>query len=225
MGARKTGQLGRAVGLERSIRKRTAARQSLLDFYELIARAMPTTAASASSKTNRPVALTNPVVRRVRLQTTWESRPAMAGPPCSSLERLVQNGAWKHSQRLLRCVAVLLALELRAPWEFGAVLPAWPVLQRAPLGDGPRVIVFPGPTAGDGTIIPLRLPGFAQLSPAGLGPGPGPGPEPGPARWCAGDHQAPTGWTCAVPHPTCYAPYQRALAQPQAAADNPAVAA
>jgi pimeloyl-ACP methyl ester carboxylesterase len=50
----------------------------------------------------------------------------------------------------------LLALELRAPWEFGAVLPAWPVLQRAPLGDGHPVIVFPGLTAGDATTIPLR---------------------------------------------------------------------
>lgn len=50
----------------------------------------------------------------------------------------------------------LLALELRAPWEFGAVLPAWPVLQRAPLGDGHTVIVFPGLTAGDATTAPLR---------------------------------------------------------------------
>lgn len=50
----------------------------------------------------------------------------------------------------------LLALELRAPWEFGAVLPAWPMLQRAPLGDGHAVIVFPGLTAGDATTVPLR---------------------------------------------------------------------
>ena len=50
----------------------------------------------------------------------------------------------------------LLALELRAPWEFAAVLPAWPVLQRAPLGDGHTVIVFPGLTAGDTTTLPLR---------------------------------------------------------------------
>lgn len=50
----------------------------------------------------------------------------------------------------------LLALELRAPWEFGAVLPAWPVLQRAPKGDRHTVIVFPGLTAGDATTVPLR---------------------------------------------------------------------
>ena len=50
----------------------------------------------------------------------------------------------------------LLALELRAPWEFGALLPAWPLLQRAPLGDGHSVIVYPGLTAGDVTTGPLR---------------------------------------------------------------------
>ena len=50
----------------------------------------------------------------------------------------------------------LLALELRAPWEFGALLPAWPLLQRAPQGDGHSVIVFPGLTAGDATTVPLR---------------------------------------------------------------------
>lgn len=49
-----------------------------------------------------------------------------------------------------------MALELRAPWEFGALLPAWPFLQRAPRGDGHTVIVFPGLTAGDTTTAPLR---------------------------------------------------------------------
>ena len=50
----------------------------------------------------------------------------------------------------------LLALELRAPFEFGAVLPAWPALQRAPAGDGHTVLVFPGLSAGDATTAPLR---------------------------------------------------------------------
>lgn len=50
----------------------------------------------------------------------------------------------------------LLALEFRAPWEFGAVLPAWPALQRAPAGDGHDVIVFPGLSASDASTIPLR---------------------------------------------------------------------
>jgi pimeloyl-ACP methyl ester carboxylesterase len=50
----------------------------------------------------------------------------------------------------------LLALEFRAPWEFGALLPAWPALQRAPRGDGHAVLVFPGLSASDATTIPLR---------------------------------------------------------------------
>ncbi|TAM33999.1 MAG: alpha/beta hydrolase [Burkholderiaceae bacterium] len=52
--------------------------------------------------------------------------------------------------------AWLLALEFRAFWEFGAVLPAWPALQRAPGGDGHPVIVFPGLSANDGSTVPLR---------------------------------------------------------------------
>lgn len=50
----------------------------------------------------------------------------------------------------------LLAMEWRAFWEFGAVLPAWPVLQQAPAGDGHPVIVFPGLAAGDASTAPLR---------------------------------------------------------------------
>ena len=50
----------------------------------------------------------------------------------------------------------LLALELRAPWEFGALLPTWPALQRAPAGDGHTVLVFPGLSASDATTFPLR---------------------------------------------------------------------
>ena len=52
--------------------------------------------------------------------------------------------------------AWLLAMEFRAFWEFGAVLPAWPALQRAPGGDGHPVIVFPGLSANDGSTVPLR---------------------------------------------------------------------
>lgn len=50
----------------------------------------------------------------------------------------------------------LLALEFRAPWEFGAVLPAWPALMRAPAGDGHSVVVFPGLSASDASTVPLR---------------------------------------------------------------------
>lgn len=52
--------------------------------------------------------------------------------------------------------AWLLAMEFRAPWEFGALLPAWFALQRAPAGDGHGVIVFPGLSASDSSTAPLR---------------------------------------------------------------------
>lgn len=50
----------------------------------------------------------------------------------------------------------LIALELRAPWELWSVLPSWPVLSKAPAGDGHPVVVFPGLTASDGSTLPLR---------------------------------------------------------------------
>ncbi|NDP63706.1 MAG: alpha/beta hydrolase [Polaromonas sp.] len=52
--------------------------------------------------------------------------------------------------------AWLLALEVRAIWEFSALLPAWPLLNRAPRGDGHPVVVFPGLTAHDISTAPLR---------------------------------------------------------------------
>lgn len=52
--------------------------------------------------------------------------------------------------------AWLLALELRAFWEFGALLPSWPLLARAPRGDGHAVMVFPGLSANDTSTVPLR---------------------------------------------------------------------
>jgi len=50
----------------------------------------------------------------------------------------------------------LLALEFRAPLEFGALLPAWPALHRAARGDGHSIMVFPGLSASDATTFPLR---------------------------------------------------------------------
>jgi pimeloyl-ACP methyl ester carboxylesterase len=50
----------------------------------------------------------------------------------------------------------LIAMEFRFFWELGAVIPAWPVLRRAPVGDGHAIIVFPGLSASDGTTLPLR---------------------------------------------------------------------
>lgn len=52
--------------------------------------------------------------------------------------------------------AWLLALEMRAFWEFGALLPAWPLLARAPRGDSHPVMVFPGLSANDISTMPLR---------------------------------------------------------------------
>ena len=49
-----------------------------------------------------------------------------------------------------------MALELRAFWEFGALLPSWPLLARAPKGDGHAVLVFPGLSANDVSTVPLR---------------------------------------------------------------------
>jgi pimeloyl-ACP methyl ester carboxylesterase len=50
----------------------------------------------------------------------------------------------------------LMALEMRAPWELWSVLPSWPLLARAPAGDGHPVIVFPGLSASDGSTLPIR---------------------------------------------------------------------
>lgn len=50
----------------------------------------------------------------------------------------------------------LLAMEFRAPLEFGAVFAAWPILQRAARGDGHHVVVYPGLSASDVTTLPLR---------------------------------------------------------------------
>jgi len=62
-----------------------------------------------------------------------------------------------HPKRELEAPSAwLLAMEFRAFWELGALLPAWPVLQRAPAGDGHPVIVFPGLSASDSSTLPLR---------------------------------------------------------------------
>jgi len=53
--------------------------------------------------------------------------------------------------------AMLLALEGRAPWEFGAAVAAFPLLRCMPHGDGHSVVVFPGLAAPDMSTLPLRL--------------------------------------------------------------------
>jgi pimeloyl-ACP methyl ester carboxylesterase len=58
---------------------------------------------------------------------------------------------------LMRAPGVVrLALEWRAPWEFGATLLASPWLRQVPEGDGHPVIVFPGLMASDASTKPLR---------------------------------------------------------------------
>src|SRR6201998_2989712 len=51
---------------------------------------------------------------------------------------------------------LLLALEARAIWELQAFLVAYPLLQRAPRGDGHPVLVLPGLAASDVSTQPLR---------------------------------------------------------------------
>ena len=47
-------------------------------------------------------------------------------------------------------------LELRAPLEFGLLLASWPLLTRAPRGDGHPVLLLPGFGAGDYSLEALR---------------------------------------------------------------------
>ena len=73
-----------------------------------------------------------------------------------------------------------MALELRAIWEFSALLPVWPLLSRAPRGDQHPVLVFPGLSANDISTVPLRR--YLQLlnhSAAGWDQGFNFGPRPG----------------------------------------------
>lgn len=77
---------------------------------------------------------------KTRLTMTIEHKPGTGNAPLSH----TAPSAW------------LMALELRAIWELGAVIPAWPLLRHAPAGDGHSVIVFPGLSANDGSTAPLR---------------------------------------------------------------------
>src|SRR5690349_6782376 len=52
--------------------------------------------------------------------------------------------------------ALLLALEGRAMFEWAAFALAWPLLRKAPRGDGHPVMVLPGLAANDHTTWPLR---------------------------------------------------------------------
>lgn len=51
---------------------------------------------------------------------------------------------------------LLLALESRAIFEWASFALSWPLLKRAPQGDGHPVLVLPGLIAGDASTYPLR---------------------------------------------------------------------
>ena len=75
---------------------------------------------------------------------------------------------------------VRLALEMRAPWELGISLAAYPFMRGVPAGDGHPVLVFPGLAAGDVTTLIMRryLAGLGYSACAweqGLNFGPRPG--------------------------------------------------
>jgi len=53
--------------------------------------------------------------------------------------------------------AMLMPLEARAFWEFGAAIASLPLLRGVAGGDGHSVVVFPGLTGSDLNTLPLRL--------------------------------------------------------------------
>jgi pimeloyl-ACP methyl ester carboxylesterase len=81
--------------------------------------------------------------------------------------------------------ALLLLLEGRALWEFGASIAASPFMNQVPRGDGHPVLVFPGLSANDVSTIPMRN----FLRDRGYAPHPWNygfnfGPRPGVLRGC-----------------------------------------
>ena len=70
-----------------------------------------------------------------------------------------RNSSLKHEQAPAEHSApglLRLALEMRAPWELGIALAAYPFMRKAPAGDGHPVLVFPGLAAGDVTTVVIR---------------------------------------------------------------------
>ncbi|MCC8979589.1 alpha/beta fold hydrolase [Bradyrhizobium acaciae] len=75
---------------------------------------------------------------------------------------------------------LLLALEARGIWELQAFFASYPLLRRAPRGDGHPVLVLPGLSASDMSTRPLRAYLKAQGYAAhGWKLGPNHGPRPG----------------------------------------------
>ncbi|HEX4944357.1 MAG TPA: hypothetical protein VFV55_08385 [Usitatibacteraceae bacterium] len=87
---------------------------------------------------------------------------------------------------LMRAPGMLrLALEWRAPWEYGASVLFRPLVEMAPKGDGHPVLLFPGLLASDRTTAPLR--GFLKeqgYAPYGWELGTNRGPREGVMETC-----------------------------------------
>jgi pimeloyl-ACP methyl ester carboxylesterase len=74
-----------------------------------------------------------------------------------SIATAMQDAHVWYDYASLRAPGLLkMALEWRAPWEYGAALLAQPLLAQAPMGDGHPVLVFPGLMASDTSTRPLR---------------------------------------------------------------------
>ncbi len=90
------------------------------------------------------------------------SASADAGASAAALARLQFRRCWltlaavAPHEPIAPPSPLLLALEGRAWLEFAALLPAWPLLNRAPRGDGHPVLVLPGFMASDYSTRPLR---------------------------------------------------------------------
>jgi pimeloyl-ACP methyl ester carboxylesterase len=61
-----------------------------------------------------------------------------------------------NEQDLLPPSPLLMALEGRAVFEWASLALSWPILKRAPRGDGHPVLVLPGLIANDASTWPLR---------------------------------------------------------------------
>jgi pimeloyl-ACP methyl ester carboxylesterase len=70
--------------------------------------------------------------------------------------RLSRNSIAKNAKEDAAPGIVRLALEMRAPWELGFALAAYPFMRSMPKGDGQPVLVFPGLAAGDVTTVVIR---------------------------------------------------------------------
>jgi pimeloyl-ACP methyl ester carboxylesterase len=91
--------------------------------------------------------------------------------------RPTRNRAYEHHERLRAPGFAKLALEARAPAEFGAGLLSLMFAHRLPRGDGQPVVVFPGLAASDTSTLLLRqfmrrlgYPGYGWAQGFNVGP-------------------------------------------------------